>query len=77
VAAEGGNRGRGRGRGKDKDDDDDDDDDKKEEYRKKGLPPPPTMTDIVLEIAIRLGYNNAINTPGWNQQPIFLQSFGE
>jgi hypothetical protein len=41
------------------------------------LPPPPTITDIVLEVAHRLGYNNALYSQGWNQQPIFLQSFGE
>lgn len=41
------------------------------------MPPPPTITDIVLEVAHRLGYNNAIYSQGWNQQPIFLQSFGK
>jgi hypothetical protein len=67
---EGEDRGRGKGRDKEKENEDDD-------YKKKGLPRPPTITDIVLEVAHRLGYNNDISSSKWSRQPIFLQSFGE
>lgn len=34
-----------------------------------------TMSEIVLDVLKKYGYTGPVNSPAWNKQPVFIQSF--